>query len=372
MTRLSSSLVLLLALASCHRDAAPPPKIASAPAPITVQTAPATTEKWDQTASILGSLYPKDQATLGAEIEGTVQKTAVEFGDRITEGQLLAVIDDATYQTNLQREIGNLARAEANLQNARQNLARAQGLSKTGALSEHDYDLATSQVAQWEAEVKVAKSGVAMAELQIQRCQIKAPFDGAVSDRIVTKGDYVKIGSPLFAVVNDKVLKYIFEVPERFGSKVEKKLEISFGVDNYPGEVFKGTVYLISPIVSTASRAFNVGALVQNPDLRLKASSFARGSLVLDRGVPTLTVPQEAVVSYAGVTKVYVADNGQAHSRTVQTGRLQNGRREITGELKPGDPVIVTGLSKIVEGAAIAVENDSRAAAAVSPSPRHE
>lgn len=358
MRRFLCILSLPLALAGCHNEPPAPTKVAGVE-PLTVKTAPVTTEKWDKTVSILGSLFPKDQATLGAEVDGTVQRTTVEFGDRVTEGQVLAVIDEEMHTTNLQRESGNLARTEANLLNARQNLARAQGLSKDGAMSVRDLDQATAQVAQWEAELKAAKGATAMAELNIKRCQIKAPFDGAISERIITKGDYVRAGSPLFTIVNDKVLKFIFEVPERYGSKVEKKLDISFGVDNYPGETFTGTVYLISPVVSTASRAFNVGALVQNPEFRLKASSFARGTLVLERGQPTLAVPQEAVISYAGVTKVYVADNDKAYGRTVQTGRLQDGKREVSGDIKAGEQVILTGLSRLVEGSPVITESNA-------------
>lgn len=355
MNRLPCISSLLLLLMACHRTPPPAQKSGAASA-LPVKTATVTAEKWDQTVSILGSLFPKDQATLGAEIEGTVQSTLVEFGDRVTAGQILATIDDSTYTATLQREKGSLARAEANLLNAHQNLTRAQGLSKTGALSVQDIDQAISLVAQWEAEVKTAKASAALAELSIQRCQIRAPFDGAISERVITKGDYVKSGAALFTIVNDKVLKFIFEVPERFGSKVEKNLEISFGVDNFPGETFRGTVYLISPVVSTDSRAFNVGALVQNPDLRLKASSYARGTLVLERGVTTLTAPQQAVVSYAGITKVFVVEKGLARSRAVAVGRLQDGRREISGRsIKAGDQIILTGLSRIVEGTPVKV-----------------
>ena len=82
-------------MAACHSEAPPPAKTAEAE-PLTVKTTPVTTEKWDQTVTILGSLFPKDQATLGAEVEGTVQRTLVEFGDRVTEGQLLAAIDEDT------------------------------------------------------------------------------------------------------------------------------------------------------------------------------------------------------------------------------------------------------------------------------------
>ena len=77
-------------------------------------------------------------------------------------------------------------------------------------------------------------------------------------------------------------------------------------------------------------------------------------------------MPQEAVISYAGVTKVFVAENGKAHSRNVETGRLQDGRREVSGEIKAGDQVILTGLSRLIEGSAVTIENKSGVTAAES------
>src|SRR5439155_10230356 len=138
----------------------------------------------------------------------------------------------------------------------------------------------------------------------------------------VGRGDYVHVGTPLFNLVNDAVLKFIFQVPERYASFVEKGLPVKFNVDNYPGETFTGSVYLISPAVNTSSRAFGVGALATNAGFRLKASTFARGSLVLERGVETPVVPLESVVSFAGVTKVFVIENNIARSRAVQVGRI--------------------------------------------------
>jgi membrane fusion protein (multidrug efflux system) len=183
---------------------------------------------------------------------------------------------------------------------------------------------------------------------------VKSPFDSAVAQRIVGRGDFVKVGSPLFNVVNDSVLKFIFQVPERYGSFVGKKLPVTFSVDNYPGETFTGSVYLISPSVSPSSRAFGVGALVTNTDFRLKANTFARGSLVLERAVPTPVVPLESIISFAGVTKVFVVQDSVARSRTVIVGRIRDSVQEVVQGLKVGEAVVVSGQSKLSDGSPVA------------------
>jgi multidrug efflux pump subunit AcrA (membrane-fusion protein) len=131
---------------------------------------------------------------------------------------------------------------------------------------------------------------------------------------------------------------------------------VNFGVDNYPGETFAGTVYLISPAVTLSSRAFNVGALVTNTSFRLKADTYARGSLVLERGAPTPVVPLESVVSFAGVTKIFVAENNVARSRAVQTGRIRDGLQEIIDGVKVGEVVVVTGQTRLTDGAAVTIQ----------------
>ena len=138
-----------------------------------------------------------------------------------------------------------------------------------------------------------------------------------------------------------------------------KKLPVQFNVDNYPGESFTGSVYLISPSVSMASRAFGVGALVTNTDFRLKANTFARGTLVLERAVPTPMIPLEAVVSFAGVTKVFVVETNVARARPVRVGRIQSGRQEIVAGLRPGETVVISGQSRLSDGTAVAIQTSN-------------
>jgi membrane fusion protein (multidrug efflux system) len=252
--------------------------------------------------------------------------------------------------------MGNLAKAEANVVNARKNFARVSELKKGSVASESDYDQARAQLDQWDAEIKALRGAVNVAQLNLERAQVRAPFDGAIAQRVVGRGDFVKVGSPLFNIVNDAVLKFIFHVPERYGSLVQKRLPVSFNVDNYPGETFTGSVYLISPSVSPSSRAFGVGALVTNTDFRLKASTFARGSLVIQPAVPTPVVPLETVISFAGVTKVFVVESGFAHSRNVTVGRIREGVQEIIEGVKAGESVVVSGQSRLSDGVAVAIQ----------------
>ncbi len=357
-TRSSILIVAVLAVFStgCHPGpSGPPPGAGSEPVPVTATMV--TNAAWDRTVSIVGTLFAKDEAVIAARVEGQVESTLVDFGDRLRNEQDIASIDTAAYLALLEQSAGMRARADASLANARNNFERVQRLRQSGIASDADFDLAHSQLDQWDAEVKADAGAEAVARLNVERSKVKAPFDGAVAERIVGRGDFVKVGSPLFRVVNDFVLKFIFQVPERHASFVEKRLRVTFNVDNYPGETFTGSVYLISPSVSTASRAFGVGALVTNTNFRLKANTFARGELVLQRGIPTPVVPVDAVVSFAGVTRVFVLEGNVARSRQVTTGRIRDGIQEIIEGVKEGDRVIVSGQNKVTDGLTVGIRD---------------
>jgi membrane fusion protein (multidrug efflux system) len=364
-----AAVVVATALMGCSKATAEKPK-ADPHVPVTV--ARVETVSLDRSLPIVGTLYAKDEATVAAQVEGQVEKTRVDFGDRLTQGQEIAAIDTTSYEAQTNQAAANLARAKATALNAEQSLQRVRDLQKEKISSASELDQAIAAAEQARADVKAAEAAEVIAKLNLERSHVRAPFDSAVAERIASAGDYMKIGSPLFRVVNDRVLKFIFQVPERNASYVKKGLPVRFGVDNYPGEVFTGSVYLISPAVMTSSRAFGVGALVTNTDFRLKANTFARGTLVLEGDVPTPMIPLDAVVSFAGVTKVFVVENNVARARQVNVGRINNGKQEILEGLQAGETVVVTGQSRLSEGTPVTIqtlnakadaapqENDSR------------
>jgi membrane fusion protein (multidrug efflux system) len=346
---------LVVGLVSCSKSQGETAK-AHGDSAIPVTIAKVATVPMDRTLTVVGTLFAKDEATIGAQVEGQVEKTRVDFGDRVTVGQELALIDTTSYEAFARQSAANLEKTKASALNAGQNLKRVQELQKEKISSASDLDAAVALAEQARADVKAAEAADAIAQLNLERSHVKAPFEGAVAERIASAGDYLKIGSPLFRLVNDSVLKFIFQVPERSASFVTKKLPVQFSVDNYPDEIFTGSVYLISPSVSTATRAFGVGALVTNTNFRLKANTFARGTLVLERAVPTPMIPLEAVVSFAGVTKVFVVEGDTVHARAVKAGRIQDRRQEILEGLQAGESVVVSGQSRLSEGSRVTIQ----------------
>jgi len=338
--------------------------------PVTVAKAETVTA--DRAIPIVGTLYPKDEATVGAEVEGRVEKTTVDFGDRVTEGQELAQIDTAAYEALANQAAANADRARATAANAEQNLKRTEELRKNSIASLSDMDKAVADAEQARADVKAFEAALAVARLNMTRSRVKAPFDGAIAERTVGAGDFVKVGSPLFHMVNDRLIKYIVSIPERYASDVRKEQLVQFTVDAYPGEVFEGSVLLISPSINTKSRALTFGALVKNPDLKLKANSFARGEVILGHNVPLLVVPLESVVNFSGVTKVFVVADGVAHARQVDVGKIKDGRQEVLAGLKAGEVVVTTGQSRLYEGAKVAVKKADRAPDADATHPAGE
>ncbi len=322
---------------------------------IPVSVAEVVTIPLDRTLTVVGTLFAKDEATIGAQVEGQVEKTLVDFGDRVTNGQVLARIDTASYEALTRQAAANLAKAEASAANAEQDLKRVRDLQRDKIASASEFDKAVAASEQARAEVKAAAATEAIAQLNLERSQVKAPFDGGVAERIASAGDYMKTGQSLFRLVNDGVLKFIVQVPERYAAQVRKEQLMRFTVDAWPGESFEGRVYLIGPAVNTSSRSFNVGALVSNADRRLKASTFGRGELILEKAVPTPVIPLEAVVSFAGVMKVFVVENGVARARQIEVGRVSDSKQEVLSGLKAGETVATSGQSKLYDGAPVRV-----------------
>jgi membrane fusion protein (multidrug efflux system) len=353
LTALAASLVACSKSTSAGAKPRPDPAV-----PVTVVEVEVV--PLDRVAPVVGPLCPKDEAAVSAEVEGRVERILVDMGDVLAPGDGMALIDTSSYQAQLELSAANLAKAQANLTHAEQNLRRIQELCAVNISAASDFDLATAQAGQARADVKAQEAALAIARINLNRSHVKAPFAGSVAARLVSAGDYVKTGTPLYRVVNDIELKLTMPVNEGYAGEVKPGQTVRFSVDAYPNQVFEGRVFLISPAVNTANSTFPVSALVTNATRLLKANTFARGELVLARSVPTAVVPLGALVSFAGVTKAFVIENNVARLRNVKTGRVKAGRQEILAGLKAGEAVAVTGNTKLYEGARVRLLQGAR------------
>lgn len=191
----------------------------------------------------------------------------------------------------------------------------------------------------------------------------------SVSRRMVSEGEMLRVSPTtsmsVFKLVVDDYLKLGATVPERHLDEVKVGQEVDIEVEAHRGRVFKGLVVRMNPTVDPANRTFQIVIGVANPDRKLRAGSFAKAAVSTRVDPAAVTVPEEALVSFAGVTKVFVVDGGSAREVHVTPGvRLEIGAGgrtagwvEVTGDLKPGAAVVTSGQSQLSEGKPVRVRD---------------
>jgi RND family efflux transporter MFP subunit len=305
---------------------------------------------------VTGTLLAQEDATIAAQVAGQLEKLHVDVGDTVTAGQELALIDTTSYEAFARQSAANLARATASAANAAQNLKRMQNLQQDKIASTSDLDLAVAEDSQARAEVKAAEATEAIARLNLDRSRVRAPFDGAIAQRIASAGEYVTAGSPIVRLVKTDPLRLRLEVPERESPSVRLGQNVRVMVEG-DTNVYRGRLARIAPAIREADRMLQVEADVPNPG-GLRAGLFARAQIVVNERDAAVSVPPIALITFAGVEKVVVAKDGKAVEKTVATGRRGPDWIEIVSGLTAGEQVVLnpaglrTGQPLIIEGPA--------------------
>lgn len=194
-----------------------------------------------------------------------------------------------------------------------------------------------------------------------------------VAERTVSEGEIVRSTPPtkLFRLVVEDPLKFQAAVPERFAAQVRVGQMVDLAVDSLPGQKISGRVVRISPTVDLASRTFQVEASVANSERLLKPGSFATASILIGSDAQAVTVPEEAIVRFAGVTKLFAVAGDKVSVIPVETGSrmelLDAGgmlRRwvEVVGPVAPATQVVTTGHAQLSDGSTVRVREAAKTA----------
>src|SRR5262245_35673404 len=292
-------LALLLALAGCKPAAAPEQRKQGGPVAVTL--AEVREVKWEQRLLLVGTLLPEQEARLAAEVEGRIEKTHAEVGDTVKAGQDLAQIDTASYQGMVNMWTANANKAQITADNATVNLERLEKLRATGAVSPTAYDDAKAAQKAALAEVAAAKAQLGGVTTSLKRSTLHAPFDGRITQRAVTEGDFARTGTVMFMIVDDDTLRFRGEVPERDGQRVKPGQIVRLRVESWADRAFEGRITWVNPAVNSETRGVGIEARVENKDGALKANNFARGEIIVAEATPVLAVPVDAVTTFVGV-----------------------------------------------------------------------
>jgi RND family efflux transporter MFP subunit len=373
--------------ASCSRDAALA-RSSDAPKAIAVQTLTVAAEELRRPIEIVGTLSATEEATVSAEVEGRVLRIAADLGDRVQAGGVLMELDAEKLRYRLEQVHAELTRARARygvqdegtlpdiddtpdvrkaaaeLRQAEQNFKRADELTSRSLLPRQqrddaeamlsarraEYESARQNARNLRADIDSAQANARLAERELRDAQIRAPFDGFVSKRLVSPGDYVTVKTPVAALVTVDPLKMTAEVPERLGPWVKVGQTFQFSVDAFPGEVLEGTIARVSPAVNTQSRAFPLEGVIRNPGGRLKPGTFARVRIASDRIDNVITVPTTALQYRYGVNRVYVLSGDRVAGREIKIGDRLGEKVEITDGVKAGEVIAVSEVEKLADG----------------------
>lgn len=380
---------------------------------VNVQTAPVQRISIDRSVDLSGTLVSPDQARVSGEVAGVVRDVLVEIGQEVKVGQELVRLDTTELNLALQRaesalrqteaqlgidasrgsempqddQISAVRTAAANREDARAQLARAQELFGKGLASKADFDTAQTRVKVTEAAYQSAIESVQSlkASLQDRRASyefarkkladgvIRAPVAGAIADRTVQRGEFIRENTPVVTIVRMTPLKLRTGVQEKYANLIHSNQPVDFMVESYPNEMFHGKIAYISPSVDQATRTFAVEILVDNPGYRLKPGFFAKGDIMIGRDDNVLAVPEETVSVLAGVSSVYIIDNGVVKQTTVQAGEREGKLVEILSGLKGNEILAASNLNELVSGMRIGAGGDEEGTpAGVTPGDGNE
>lgn len=390
--------------------------------PVTV--AAATLRPIRRTIRVVGGLQGQEEVVLSARVEGQVKRLRHEVGDRVAPNEILLEIEDREFvllaeeerralEVDLARlgvdrppmgemELGKVPvveRARRLEENARAKYERVRRLGPAATREEQQTSETDAQVARSNLEAayldarallasvrqrqatlatreqKVRDTHVSVEQLSPARAQAAGlNVSGrkemwVVTQRMVSEGELARVGTPLVRVLLDDPLKLQVALPERESNKVRVGQAVEISVEAWPDRLFSGTISRVNPTVEPSSRTFFAEVMLPNPARDLRAGMFARGSIVTGIDSGALTVPEEALSSFAGIIRIFVVNQGTVRAVQVTLGeRGTSGFSEKTGgttwvEVMPirdttlaaGEQVVVSGLARLSDGATVRV-----------------
>jgi RND family efflux transporter MFP subunit len=338
MLRPSLLLVLCLALAAC-KGPATPAKSASTAAPLLLSAEDVYTVSHNALSSgpaITGSIQPERRADLRADVQAIVLAVLKENGDQVRRGDLLVRLDDTAVRDALgSAEASARAMGQA-FEQAQRQLDRMNTLRKSGMVSAQGLEDTEIKRNNLQSELEAAKARVVLARQQLQRTEVRAPFDGVVSERKVSAGDTAQVGKELLKVIDPTSMRFEALVAADQVGSVRAGQTVRFRVNGYGDQEFQGRVRRVNPAANPTTRQVELLVdFVGEKQPRL-AGLYAEGRVETETRT-SLTVPASAVVR----------DGDNMLAWRVKDSKLQKAPLAISErDLRSGDYVLKGGLAE--------------------------
>ena len=371
-----------LVLTACS-PAADPTKRARDPEldkPRGVQVATVTEKKIQRAVIALGTLGAREDAILSIKVPGRIQDLPIDLGSVVQAGDVIARIDATDYELKMRQSSAALSQtrarlglplegtddrvdpvktslvkeSRARLTEAEKNRDRIGKLSEQGIASQSElesvntaHEVALNKYADSLEEVRIRQAQLIerrvefeIAKQQFNDCTLRAPFPGVVQERRTTRGEYLTAGTPVATLVRIDPLRLRVEVPERDAARIAVGQPVHVTVEGLTN-VFHGEVKRLSPALQVQNRMLVVEADVPSQNL-LRPGSFARAQIITTGATPALIIPSAALVTFAGIEKAFVVENGKSVEKRLTTGDREKDWVEVVSGLKAGMSVVLS------------------------------
>jgi len=297
-----------------------------------------------------GAVEPVDTVTVGAQISGLVSKVLVDFNSIVKKGQLLAQIDPTIMEAATEEAKANLVNANSNLAFQKSNYDRQNQLFQLGAISKADYQIALNQYESAKANVDNAKAQVKLANKNLFYTNIYSPINGVILNRNISSGQTIasSFSAPVLFVIAKDLTKMQVQanVDEADVGGVKQDQHVSFTVDAFPDDIFKGTVNEIQlhPSVSANVVTYPTIIAVDNKAMKLKPGMTASVNIYTQEDSNALLIPSKAVsfkpdsAALKGY-KIIRAEKIMPKKNSAVSGNNQNNRKVFVW-IKSGDTLI--------------------------------
>ncbi len=342
---------LMIALVSCTSaetpetlDAPETPVETAAPAEpvVEVETARVRRGAILQRISAPGSLVAKRESRIGPEVAGRIAEIFVQEGDRVSEGDPLFRIDSEPYELALRRTRARLDRARAERVQIEADLRRGQQLRKQEVLAEQRMDQLRTSLDVAAAAERELKEAVALAERDLARTTVRAPYAASVAARLEDEGTtaLVRPQTIVFVLQETEELEAQVTIPEVHLAAIRVGDAALLHIEGLPQPI-AAEVSTVSDAIDPATRTYLVKMRIPNDERRLKAGVFARVEILPQAKSDVLLVPREAVRREDGRTRVLAVRDGRAVSVPVRLGIVSEDAVEVLHGLRVDQPIIV-------------------------------
>ena len=350
--RVIASMSILFGMAACREAPPPPPERIRAIKSITVAE-----KASGRIREFSGVVEAADRSSISFEVSGNVREVRVDVGDRIEKGQVLAVLDKRTYNLNVRAAEAEMGRAKVQLADKKNDLDRFQRINKQdpGAISQAALDNAQAAVDGAIKQVQFTKSQLKLAQRDLDKTVLRAPFDGIIATRNVEPFFEVARGQKLFDVFENTGMEVAISIPEDVieDIQMDQKGDIRFPV--ITDRTYHGRVTEISKVAGTAN-AFPIKLTIEDPDRRIRPGMTARVALTLsgDKEKVAYMIPLSAIAQRGGKKKgfVFVFDpqTSTVKKTQIQSASVRGNDAVIIDGLKAGDVVAAAGVSFLEDG----------------------